>query len=128
VLRFRLRVTAVLAGLFLPALGLCASLASPAPAPSFCRAAAHEGSCCGDEDAPPDTAPDRAPAPRCGACDAFLGFTAEEGPGLPSPEDAAPLPAFGGPGQPGDVSGGPCRLRSLAESPPLQLLHESFRN
>jgi len=128
--RFRLPAVAILIGLFLPAVGVCASLTPPAAFASFCPAGdGGERSCCGDESGSSCPAPDRAPAsPRCRACEGLLTFTGEERAPLHAPDVARPLPASCDAAALAAFAPAPHRLRSLSETPPLQLLHESFRN
>ena len=127
--RFRVRAAAILIGLFLPALGVCASLAPPSPFLSFCPAEASGGGpCCEDEGGPACPAPDRDPAsPRCHACEGLLSFSSEERPALRAPEAAPSLPA-GFAEDPFAAPFSPRHLRALSESPPLHLLNGSLRN
>ena len=128
--RFRLRAAAVLIGLFLPALGVCASLTPPAAFLAYCSAGAcGERSCCEAEADASCPAPARAPeSPRCRACEGLLTFAGEERPALRVPAAAAPLPASVAAARPLPILFSPNRLGILTASPPLQLLHESLRN
>ena len=128
--RFRLRAAAVLIGLFLPALGVCASLTPPAAFLAYCSAGAcGERSCCEVEADASCPAPARAPeSPRCRACEGLLTFAGEERPALRVPAAAAPLPASVAAARPLPILFSPNRLGILTASPPLQLLHESLRN
>jgi len=127
--RFRLRAAAILIGLLLPALGVCASLTPPAAFPSLCSAGASTEHCCRDEADTSSPAPPRAPeSPRCRACEGLLTFAGGERPALRAPQAAPQLPASFAAAPPVPAFFSPNRLGFLGASPPLQLLHESLRN
>ncbi len=128
--RFRLRAAAILIGLFLPALGVCASLTPPVAFGAACSAAdSAERSCCGDEAGPSCPAPERVPAgPRCRACEGLLVFASEERSALRVPQAASHLPASVAVAAQTPVFPSPHRPGSLSASPPLHLLNESLRN
>ena len=127
--RFRLRAVAVLVALFVPALGVCASLAPPATSLAACSATGGEGhSCCGKEPASCPASDGTPRSPRCHACEGLPEFAGGERPALRAPEAATPLP--------GSVAVDPISFapyfprhpHALSASPPLHLLNESLRN
>jgi len=126
------RFLASLLALFVPALGICGSLAPLQALASCCAADAVpvEPACCTEEESVPESCPSAPISPGCRSCD--LGVT------LSSKEDGPKTkvaPTFGAhAGNESLAAFSPSRrivslrLSVLGASPPLNLLHETFRN